>query len=427
MNNALCVPHTMNATIPTSERIAVAIAAMGAAPLTPERVAQHIRPLFTRVLQQAGQRIYLANHSLGRPLDAMEEDVQEGLSAWYGRMGEAWSDWGAESDAYRARLGALLGASTPDTVIPKTSAGQGLRAVLNSWNRPLRVVASHGEFDSLDIILREYAQRQRVHLRLVDAQPDGCFATDALISAIVRETDLVVLSPVMFQTGQRIPDLVRLIAHAHAAGAKVLLDVYHALGVIPIDVITLDADFVVGGCYKYLRGGPGAAFLYVHPRHLASGLRTLDTGWLAKEAPFDYVRHDPPRYAPGGDGWLESTPAVLPLYQARAGLAFTLAVGVERLRTYGLALQHRLIERLKLRGMIARGGTPDQGAFVVVHHRCAPAWAERMHQRGIVADARGEWLRLCPDVLTTLAEIDTAADVLAEISRNDVQGDGASR
>ena len=145
-----------------------------------------------------------------------------------------------------------------------------------------------------------------------------------------------------------------------------LLDVYHSLGVFPVDVAALDVDFAVGGSYKYLRGGPGACFLYVHPRHLDGGLRTLDTGWFAKESPFAYARPDPPRYAAGGDAWLESTPAVLPFYQARAGQVFTLAVGVARLREHSLALQRRLVALLARAGHRGARRHEDRGAFVVV-------------------------------------------------------------
>ena len=76
----------------------------------------------------------------------------------------------------------------------------------------------------------------------------------------------------MFQTGQILPELPAIVAAAHAAGARVLLDVYHSLGVFPVDVGALDVDFAVGGSYKYLRGGPGACFLYIAPRHLDGGL-----------------------------------------------------------------------------------------------------------------------------------------------------------
>ncbi len=255
------------------------------------------------------------------------------------------------------RLAALLRAARDDCVVPKTSAGQGLRAVLSTYDKMPRVVATRGEFDSLDLILREYAQRSRLQLSFVEARDDGAFAAEDVLAAITPGTDLVVVSQVMFQTGQMLPELPVTVAKAHAVGARVLLDVYHSLGVFPIDIAALDVDFAVGGSYKYLRGGPGACFLYVHPRHLDAGLRTLDTGWFAKASPFDYARPDPPRFAAGGDAWLESTPAVLPLYQARAGQVFTQAVGVARLREYSLSLQTRLVALLAERGIVAKGGT----------------------------------------------------------------------
>lgn len=397
-----------------------AVAALPAGPLTQDGVRAHIVPLFSRVLEAQRGRIYLANHSLGRPLDATQSDVREALAAWYARMGDAWGEWQAEIAAYRARLAALSGAPRLDCIVPKGSAGQGLRAVLNAHDGVPRVVATRGEFDSLDVILREYARRGRIALTLVEPRADGGFDADDVNAAIGPGTALVVVSQVMFQTGQVLPRLGSIIARAHAAGARVLVDIYHSLGVFPVDVAALDADFAVGGSYKYLRGGPGACFLYLHPRVLDGDFRTLDTGWFAKEAPFDYTRPDPPRYGAGGDAWLESTPAVLPFYQARAGQAFTLALGVARLREYSLARQRALVAALAERGVHALGGTEDRGAFVVVPFAAEPdgaasRCADALAARGVVTDARGRWLRLCPDVLTTDEELARAAASLAQV------------
>ncbi len=392
-------------------------AALGPGPLTEAAVREHIAPLFSRVRNAQRERIYLANHSLGRPLDATEDDVREGLCAWYARLSDAWDDWGAEMAAFRARLAALTGAARADCIVPKMSAGQGLRAVLNSCDHAPRIVATRGEFDSLDVILREYARRARVTLVFVEADADGQFAAEDVRAALAPGADLVVLSQVLFQTGQVMPDLPGIVAAAHAAGARVLLDVYHSLGVFPIDLEALDVDFAVGGSYKYLRGGPGACFLYVAPRHLDAGIGTLDIGWFAKESPFAYQRPDPPRYAGGGDAWLESTPAVLPCYQARAGQKFVQALGVTRLRAHSLEQQRRLVSLLAAGGVAAQGGTADRGAFVVVRSQTASAWAGALEARGIVTDARGEWLRMCPDVLTTEGELTTAAGAVAEIAR----------
>src|SRR5205823_5683777 len=255
------------------------------------------------------------------------------------------------------------------------------RAVLNTYDNVPRVVATRGEFDSLDVILREYARRGRIALTFAEPRDDGWFDTRDVIAAITRSTDLVVISEVVFNSGQRLGDIGKIVSATHAGGGKLLLDVYHSLGVFPVDVAAMNVDFAVGGGYKYLRGGPGACFLYVHPRHLDANLRTLDIGWFAKERPFSYERRDPPRFASGGDGWLESTPPVLPFYQARAGQIFTQAIGVARLREFTLALQRRLIELFAERGVKGNGGRNDHGAFVVAMHPRAVEIAESLRDQ----------------------------------------------
>jgi kynureninase len=202
----------------------------------------------------------------------------------------------------------------------------------------------------------------------------------------------------------------RIIAQAHTHGAKVLLDVYHHAGVVPLDLAALDADFAVGGCYKYLRGGPGACWLYVHPKQ--HGLRTLDTGWFAKKDVFAYARPEPPQFAAGGDAWLESTPPVLTPFQALAGLELTLELGVENIRRYNLT-QKALLKSL----LPIKGEGEDHGAFVTLRNENAKALAAELEKQGIKTDARGEYLRLCPDFLNSRAELERAAASLGSLLR----------
>src|SRR5204862_1171058 len=138
-----------------------------------------------------------------------------------------------------------------------------------------------------------------------------------------------------------------------------LRDVYHHAGVIPLDLAALEADFAIGGSYKYLRGGPGACWLYVRPG-LVDSMRTLDTGWFAKKDVFSYLRPEPPEFGPGGDAWLESTPPVLGCFQALAGLVFTLEFGVDRLRAYSMAQKALLASLLPE----VTGADKHYGAFV---------------------------------------------------------------
>ncbi|WP_158748433.1 aminotransferase class V-fold PLP-dependent enzyme [Acidobacterium sp. S8] len=390
-----------------------AIHKLAGTPLDEQNVQQHIAPLFSRV--RAKDRIYLANHSLGRPLDQMADDVREATALWESKLGDAWDEWLAEQEAFRARLATLIRAPRVDCIVPKTSAGQGLRTVLNALPGRPRVLSTRGEFDSIDLLLKHYASLGRIEMRWVEADATGTFHVGQLIEQLRTGIDLVVISQVMFMDGQIIHHLATLADACHAAGAKLLVDAYHAIGVIPVDVAEMRADFVIGGSYKYLRGGPGACFLYLSPDVLNSDLRPLDTGWFARENTFGYERHDPPLLRAGGDAFLEATPPVLTYYQARSGQQFTLSVGVDRLRVYGRELLSRLKEYLRDAGVKAIGGDDDHGAFLAIPLEGAADIAAKLAERGVIADARGDWLRLCPDCLTRDEELRAASSALGEL------------
>ncbi len=296
-----------------------AMSGLGGGSLQQDAIQQYIAPLFSRVL--ASDSIYLANHSLGRPLDAMADDVAEATAAWYSKLGDAWDAWLEERQAFRTRIAKLIGAPRAGCVVPKTSAGQGLRTVLNALPGKPRVISTRGEFDSIDVILKQYAALDRIELRWIESDADGNFTIEPVMHAVNdgNGAELVVISQVMFMTGQIVRDLDTLANACHQRGTRLLVDSYHAVGVVPMDVVRLGADFVIGGSYKYLRGGPGACFLYISHAVLEDGLRPLDIGWFANANPFGHDRPELPVLNHGGDGFLESTPPVLTWYQARSG------------------------------------------------------------------------------------------------------------
>jgi kynureninase len=357
----------------------------------------NVWPRFSRVL--ARKEIDLANHSLGRPPDRAADDLRAAIDAWYRDMDRAWELWLEGREKFRALTAKLVNAKTPDCIVPKASAGQGLRAVLNALPGKPRVLATDAEFDSLDFILRVYRDKGRIELKVLPFE-----------SFRFEPCDLVVVSSVAFRSARIFADPENLILQAHSGGAKVLLDVYHHAGALPLDLGALDADFAVGGSYKYLRGGPGACWLYVHPRH--HQLVTLDTGWFAKRDVFSYQRPEPPQFGPGGDAWLESTPPVLTPFQALAGLELTLELGVERIREYSLS-QKRFFSSL----MPVEGAGDDHGAFFTIRNEDAERLSAGLEKQGIKTDARGEYLRLCPDYLNSRAELERAAASLESLLR----------
>jgi kynureninase len=415
------------ATLTGETDIQRAVAAMGAGTLTEEALVRHVHPLFSRALEKP--EIYLANHAFGRPLDRTADDVREGLDLWYQDMERAWARWLAEIESFRASVAQVLGLDQADAVVPKPAAGQGLRAVINALKKPRpSIVATRGEFDSIDFILRTYHARGRAEVRWIDADSHGLLHADPIIDHIDEDVDLVVVSHIYYATGHVLEGLDRIIEACHDCGSRCIVDAYHSAGVLPGIFEELDPDFVIGGCYSYLRGGTGAGWLAISPRHLsgpgASDLFTLDTGWLAKRdgaASGNGAGSKAPQgeLAQGGDAWLESTPSILPPYQARAGLELTLALGVERLHEYNVQQQRFLCERLAAEGVKVREIHP-RGAFTLVEAR-DPADVERLREAGVIVDARRApdgkvYLRIGPDILNTREELTRAARILNRLT-----------
>lgn len=392
---------------------------LGPGPLSEPSLVAHIHPLFSRVL--ASTELYLANHSLGRPLDRVVTDLSRFADLWRDDMDAAWGPWMNEIGAFRAGVSSVLGISRPDAVVPRPGAGQGLRSVLNALPRPKdgrlhHVVTTRAEFDSIDFILKTYELAGRIRVTWVPAH-QGLIDQAELIRAVDDSVDLVAFSHVIFATGQLLDRAAEIIDAAHRKGALCLLDMYHSAGVIPLSLEAMGADFAIGGSYKYLRGGPGAGWLAIHPRHLSSdqpALRTLDTGWFAKKDTFGFARADRPLLASGGDAWMECTPAAAMAYQANAGIALVCALGVERMRAYSLEQQAFLTDELQQRGVDVRRIEPH-GAFLLVPSPDAPAFSRSLKAAGLNTDARGSCVRLCPDILNTRDELTRAASLVASV------------
>ncbi len=388
-----------------------AIDALGNKPLDEKLIEQYIHPLFSKSLQNT-QAIYLANHSLGRMLDQTCEDVAEALHCWSCGREDAWNDWFAEIQAFRERTATLIHAASADCIIPKASAGQGLRAILNCHEQRIKVMASADEFNSVDFILKVFARRKRIRLDYIRPKKKYAYRLDDFLAALQHKPELIVVSMVLFTTGQLLGDLKVLIEAAHQQETLILLDLYHAAGAVPVDVTELDTDFAIGGSYKYLRGGPGAAWLYIHPRHLQGSLQTLDTGWFAQKDIFAFTRPEMPEFAEGGNAFLESTPAILPFYQARAGLKLTLGLGVQRLRDYSLQQQRFMENLLRQHHISFLGESAYRGAFIAIPYPQAEMVSMRLKEAGIICDARENLLRLCPDLLNTEEEVFVAVNKL---------------
>ena len=143
-----------------------------------------------------------------------------------------------------------------------------------------------------------------------------------LASAVDDRTSLVLVSLVFFDTGRIARGLAEVAERCRRHGARLLVDAYHALNVVPVslDDEGLADAFVVGGGYKYCQLGEGNCFL-----RLPSGtdLRPVVTGWFSEfTALADRERPDRVAYGQGGDRFAGATYDPTSHYRAAAVFEF---------------------------------------------------------------------------------------------------------
>jgi kynureninase len=292
--------------------------------------------------------------------------------------------------------------------------------------RRKRIVCSAMDFPSM-IYLYRAQQAAGFELRIVPAEDDLTVSTERMINAIDDTTAIVAFSHVLFRTSY-IMDADAIVRHARRVGASTILDTYQSAGIIPVDVSALDADFAVGGCLKWLCGGPGNAFLYTRPDLLKRAQPSF-TGWLSRAHPFDFDIEgaDPAAIRSDAMHMMNGTPSIPAYYAALAGLDIINAVGVDRIRAASRTMTRRLLSLVDEYGFTSAASRDPArlAGTVAVNVPDALRVARTLKARDFVVDYRPPvGVRISPHFYNTTGEIDRVMAEIASITARKDYVDG---
>jgi len=359
--------------------------------------------------------IPLNNCSQGPQTDLTRAAAERYLESWNGR-GMDWDAWMEEVRLSKVAFAALIGA-LPEEIAVFSSVSEATSAVASALDfsgRKRRVIVSEMEFPTTGHVW--LAQQRRGAQVSWIAMHDGVIDPASYETAIDDDTALVAACSGYYVNGFR-QELGPIVERAHAAGSLVFTDAYQALGALPVNVKESGVDFLASGNLKYLMGVPGIAFLYVRPG-LSETMEPSVTGWFGRANPFafDVKQLD---WCAGASRFDSGTPPVMNAYIARAGMEMISSIGVDKIRSWHEVLSKRLLDGGRARGLIQHGTTDiarktANTAFVV---NDSHAIENRMRARGVLPSARGPVIRLAPHFYNTTDDIDTALDLLAELTR----------
>ena len=374
-----------------------------------------------------GERLLLSGHSHQAWPDVAEEGLLEAFADAARDVDGKWDRAFAKADELRAGFRLLLGdphgeyalgASTHDLVLRFLSA-------VDLPRRP-RLVTTEGEFHTLRRQLARL-EEEGVEVVRVPLEPVTTLA-ERVAGDVDDHTAAVLVSAVLFETSRLVPGLAHLADACRSRSIELVVDAYHALGVVPFPLhdLGLTNAWVLGGGYKYLQLGEGNCFLRL-PAH-AQELRPVITGWYAEfGALADERRPGAVAYAMGGDRFAGATYDPTSHYRGARVLRFFAEHGLtsEFLREVS---QHQV-------GLLARTfdelGLPEDvvtrdretplgmlGGFLALRSPEAAKLQAALAARGVRTDSRGEHLRFGPAPYLSDVQLETAMAALGEIVRD---------
>lgn len=166
----------------------------------------------------------------------------------------------------RNQVAAFINAGSPEELVFVRGTTEGINLVANSWGSAEvgagdNIVISQMEHHANIVPWQLLCERTGAQLRVVELNPDGTLRLEQLDTLLDARTRLVAVTQVSNVLGCENP-VAEIIARAHQAGAKVLVDGAQAVMHHTVDVQALDCDFYVFSGHK-LYGPTGIGVLYV--------------------------------------------------------------------------------------------------------------------------------------------------------------------
>ncbi|MCI3932015.1 kynureninase [Streptomyces sp. AN091965] len=379
--------------------------------------------------------VYLDGNSLGALPAHVADRVADVVTREWGSLRiRSWeeSGWWTAPERIGERIAPLIGAAPGQVVVSDSTSVNVFKAVVAAVRLAQADDAARDEVvvDATTFPTDGYVAESAARLtgcRVVPAAPAD------VPGLLGPRTAAVLLNHADYQSG-RLHDLAGLTAAVRAAGARVVWDLCHTAGALPVALDEHGVDLAVGCTYKYLNGGPGSpSYLYVR-RDLQSRFDSPLPGWNSHTDPFGMR----PGYEPA-EGVVRGrvgTPDILSLLALEAALDVWDGVSLDDVRAKSLALTDFFLECVEAYVPEGRAEsvTPaahaERGSQIALRCPDAREVMPKLVAAGVVGDFRA------PDVLrfgftplyVSFADAERAARVLGGILGGDGEpGPGGGR
>jgi len=251
----------------------------------------------------------------------------------------------AAYEAARERIAAFIGAPSPRQIIFTRNATESINLVAQTWGRANLVkgdliILTEMEHHANLVPWQMLAARQELRLEFIPVTSFGLLDLDAYDQLLKLGPKLVAFSQMSNVLGTITPaaEIIRL---AHENGALALVDGAQSVPHIPVDIQTLDADFLVFSGHK-MCGPNGIGVLYGRQSLLESMPPFLGGGDMIKRVELRSfsVNELPYKFEAG-------TPAIAEAIGLGVAVDYLSEIGMENIEQHEQMIAAYLLERLE--------------------------------------------------------------------------------
>lgn len=341
--------------------------------------------------------LYMCGHSLGPIAKNSKKRVLEALEAWEDQAVSAWnqSQWMELPQILSEKIAAIIKCSPEDLAVCDSTSVNLFKAIMSALklqNRRNLVLTTKDNFPA-DLYISQGITNFRPQVRVQAVR------SESLINSLTEDVAILMLSHTNYRDAS-VLDMEKVSRAAHERGIIVIWDLSHSIGIVPVDLSSVEIDFAVGCTYKYLSGGPGSpSFIYAHPRHQKS-LESPISGWMGHKKPFEfnvnYIKGS------GSKAYMSGTPSILSFAALRGALEVFEHIDIASLSRNSERLANSLIACIEKSEDISviSPQTGTRGGHVALTHPNGYALSRALIDHGIICDYREPSLiRLCVNPL----------------------------
>ena len=259
-----------------------------------------------------------------------------------------------EYDAAREKVARFIGAGRDGSVVFTKGTTESVNLVAYGWARKFfgpgdEIVTTEIEHHANLVPWQEACKATGATLRFIPVASDGSLLLERLEEVIGERTKLVAVTAMSNVTGY-MPDLRLIIEAAHLHGVPVLVDGAQYVSHHPIDVTSLDCDFLVFSAHK-MCGPTGVGVLYAKNELLEQMDPLIYGGDMVSR-----VSREQATYKPLPDKFEGGTPNIAGVIALGAAVDFLSEIGMQRISEHERNLLEYMAQRAaEVDGLVSYG------------------------------------------------------------------------